>query len=51
MFSNSYEMQLRCEWCKEIVSDPPSLDENLFGICPNCNALMQFDSQKKIYFM
>ena len=50
MFSNSYKMQLTCKGCEEIVSDPPSLDENLFGICPNCNALMHFDSQEKDLF-
>ena len=46
MFSNSNEIQLTCKWCDEIVSNPPSLDENFFGICPSCNALMHFDSKE-----
>jgi hypothetical protein len=47
MFSNSYEMQLTCKWCGTKVINPPSLDENFVGICPDCHALMHFDSQKK----
>jgi hypothetical protein len=43
-------MQLTCEECGAIVSNPPSLHENFFVICPDCNALMHFDSQKKDLF-
>jgi len=50
MFSNSNEMQLRCKCCGEIMTNPPSLDENFFGICPKCSELMHFVSQEKDLF-
>ncbi len=43
----SFELQLKCKKCRNILSDPPSMDENFFGICPSCNALMLFDNKEK----